>query len=49
MDGPCIVSLVCADDRKQVITFQELTSSLDSDTCERGECMLRSLHKGKST
>jgi hypothetical protein len=25
---PCILSLVCADDRKEIITFQELTGSL---------------------
>ena len=27
-DGPCILSLMGADDGKEVITFQELTSSL---------------------
>ena len=27
LDGPCILSPVCADDRTEVITFQELISS----------------------
>lgn len=28
LNAPCILSLVCTDDRKKVITFQELTRSL---------------------
>ena len=28
VNGPCILSLVCANDRKEVITFQELTCGL---------------------
>jgi hypothetical protein len=28
MDRPCTLSLVCADDRKEAITFQERISSL---------------------
>jgi hypothetical protein len=46
MDRPCILSLVCADDRKEIITFQELIGSL-IPVKEVSICC--SLHQGKRT